>query len=165
MKSIVKVVLLVALCALIVSAPVRADDGADRQWADVKSSLKRGAYREALESVDVILAASPNDPRAHLYRSLCEKRLAAPQQFASISPAQLNTLRQQLRLEERTQRRTAAQQHALERQLQKEQARWDRELETLDRKAELDQKLQAQREQAQALERARAERALAREHA
>ena len=78
MKNIVKVVLLVALCALVVMAPVRADDRQDRQWDDVKSSLKRGAYREALESVDVILSASPNDSRAQLYRSLCEKRLAAP---------------------------------------------------------------------------------------
>src|SRR3989338_4057695 len=164
-KSIVKVVLLVALCALIVSATVRADERQDRQWNDVKTALKRGAYREALESVDVILAVSPNDSRASLYRSLCEKRLAAPQQFASISPAQLSALRQQLRLEERTQRRTTAQQHALERQLQKEQARWDRELETIHRQAQRNEKLTVQREQAQALERARAEQALAREHA
>ncbi|HLD78464.1 MAG TPA: hypothetical protein VJB16_05545, partial [archaeon] len=165
MKSLIKVVLLVSLCVLVVSAPVHADDGSDRQWDDVKSSLKRGAYREALQSLDMILAASPGDSKAQLYRTLCERRLASPQQFASISPAQLQALKQQLHLEERTQRRTSAQQHALERQLQKEQARWDRELETMHRRSERDRMLQAKREQAQALERARAERALARQHA
>ena len=165
MKSFIKVVLLVSLCVLVVSAPVHADDRPDRQWNDVKASLKRGAYREALQSLDVILAASPDDSKAQLYRTLCERRLSTPQQFASISPVQLQTLQQQLNLEERTQRRASAQQHALERQLQKEQARWDRELETMHRRSERDRMLQAKREQAQALERARAERMLARQHA
>ncbi|MBI4004043.1 MAG: LPS export ABC transporter periplasmic protein LptC [Candidatus Omnitrophica bacterium] len=161
MIRVAKIVCL-ASCALLISTPAWADD---RQWDDVKASLKRGAYREALQSLDILLSVSPSDARAQLYRTLCERRLASPQRFAAITPAQLGALKQQLRAEERSQQRASAQQGVLDRRLQQEQARWDRELETLHRRAERDRKLAAQREQAQALERARAERAATRQRA
>jgi len=159
-------ILVLALCSFIVCASVRADVLPQRQWDDVKAALKRGAYREALQSLDIILlSVSPDDPRAQLYRTLCERRLASPQQFAALTPLQLNTLKQQLRAEEGAQRRASAQQQTLERQVRREQERWDQELETLHRQAQREQKVKAQREQAQALERVRAERAAARTRA
>jgi len=80
-------------------ASTAAADTPQSLWNQVKASLKQGAYREALQSLDALQAASPQDPWAPLYRSLCELRLQSPSTFAQISPAQLAALKAQLRLE------------------------------------------------------------------
>ena len=113
----------------------RAREDVTLHWDRAKTLLKQGAYRDALESLDAILAITPNDPRAQLYRSLCELRLKSPPPFGQLSPTQSRALQEQLRQEERAERRAAAQQKALEKQLRKEQTKWDQELEGLERQA------------------------------
>ncbi len=154
---------------LVLSAPAWAADDTKHRWDDVKASLKQGAYREALESLDVILSVTPNDPWAQLYHSLCELRLKAPMPFPQLSRQQLASLSTQLHQEERAQRRAASVQKVLERQVRKEQKQWDRELALLQRQAERDQQVQRATVQAQAVAHARAEsaqqRALAQQEA
>ena len=55
------------------------------QWTEVKQFISRGAYREALQALDVILQETPNDPRAVAYRSLCQQQLRSRAQFAQMS--------------------------------------------------------------------------------
>ncbi len=129
-----------------------------RHWQDVKSSLKQGAYLDALQTLEVLLTITPDDPWAQLYRTLCETRLRTPSPFTQLSPAQLAALHEQLRQEEGAQRRTTAQNAALERAIRQEQVRWDRELKTLQRQVKAETIEQTQRAQAQ-------ERLLAREEA
>ncbi|MBI4342742.1 MAG: LPS assembly protein LptD [Candidatus Omnitrophica bacterium] len=124
------------------------DAEVDRHWSEVKQLLRQGAYRDALQSLEVLLQRAPNDPRAQLYRALCELRLESPPPFTQLSPAELGTLQGRLRAEEREQRRAHAQQKALERQVKHEQARWDRELGALEQQAKREE--QAQRRQAPA---------------
>ena len=154
--------LLVVAFALGLTAPVWADDDARRYWNEAQAAMRRGAYREALQSLDALHAVAPDDPWLPLYRSLCERRLKSPQQLSQLAPEELRSLQGRLGQEAQTQRRSAAQQKVLERQVRKEQARWDQELEELERVAVRERQRDAQREQAQALERARAERARAR---
>ena len=149
----------------------RAESGAgpsasvdvQRSWADAKASLKQGAYRQALESLDVILSNTPNDPWAQLYHTLCELRLKAPSPIIQLTPAQLVALKEQLRQEERAHRKSRAQQKSIERQIHKEQAKWDKQLDVLQRQAERDDTLKRKRAQAEAVQQARAERATLRE--
>jgi len=129
-------------------------------WDQAKASLKQGAYREALQTLDVILTMTPNDPWASLYRSLCEARLQGPAGIAPVSRAELQELHERLRQEERQQRRAAAQHRAIEREIQKEQAKWDRDLEQLQREAEREQKRKLQAGRKEAVEKARHEAAV-----
>ncbi|MBI2495935.1 MAG: hypothetical protein HYW10_05170, partial [Candidatus Omnitrophica bacterium] len=140
----------------------RGDRGRDkndlqRYWDDVKSSLKQGAYRDALQSIDIILSIAPNDPRVPLYRSLCERRLQGPPLFAQLSPAALTSLKERLHQEEQDERRSAAQQKALERLIRNEQVRWDQELKTLQQQAEREEKLKRQQAQAEEISRRHAQ--------
>ena len=110
-------------------------------WAQVHSALKQGAYQEALRALDQILQATPDDPWAQLYQSLCQLRLESSSPIVPLPQDRLAALSQQLRQETRLQHSEEKRRKALERQVQKEQARWDRELETLQRAAERDQRL------------------------
>jgi len=174
-----RTVVLVLVCALLLSAsawagpqpidrePASAPPSATqsgsgeaalaRAWTDAKNSLKRGAYREALQSLEIILSITPQDPWAQLYRSLCEQRLSSPPPFAQLPRAQFEALEERLRQEARAQQRAVAQQKSLEQQLRTEQVRWDEELKVLDRQAERDEKLKRQAERAAALKREREE--------
>lgn len=134
-----------------------------REWEDVKASLRQGAYRPALQSLEVLLTLTPDDPWAQLYHSLCELRLESPPPFQQLSHDQLQALEARLRDEERLQRRAAVQQKALDRQVRKEQLRWDRELDLLERQAEREQQQRRQQAQAQAVSQARSERIQSRE--
>ena len=108
-----------------------------RAWNDAKTFLKQGAYRQALESLNVILSATPNDTKAQLYRALCEQRLKIASPFTQLSPEELTSLSARLKDEEQAQRRSAAQQKAIERQLKNEQAQWDRDVKALQRQADI----------------------------
>jgi len=152
----------VAFIVWAVLVPARTSWGAaDPQphWNDVKASLRQGAYREALQPLDAILEATPNDPWAQLYRTLCTLRLQATRPFLQLSYPQLWSLKQQLQQEERGRSRWAVTQKAYERRLREEQARWDRELQLLQREAQREQVLRRQQAQRESLDAARAERA------
>lgn len=95
---------------------------------DVKALMKQGAYREALQMVNRLLADDPDQPRAQAYRSICERRLRDTAQFQPLTKDELHGLRERLEAEQEQQRRAAEQQQALERELAKEQARWKEEL-------------------------------------
>lgn len=107
-------------------------------WDTIRNFLRQGAYQDALQELDDILVITPNDPWAQLYHALCELRLQSTQTFPKFSPEQLASLKAQLHDEERLQRRSAVQHRALERQLKREQARWDRELVALQQQGERD---------------------------
>jgi hypothetical protein len=164
----------VVWCALSLSASawaaarpgpeVERQTGEDlkRHWDEAKGFLKRGAYRDALQSLEIILTSTPDDPWAQLYHSLCELRLEAPPPFPPLSSTEIASLKGRLHREEQVQRRAIAQQKALERQLRNEQARWDKELATLQRAADRDEKRRRQQAQAEAITHTRLERAKAR---
>ena len=127
-------------------------------WDTAKASFKQGAYRDALQGFEMILAINPDDPWAQLYRSTCERRLQSSSPFHSVSRAQLDSLNEQLRQEERTRKQLAAKQKAIERQIRLEQAAWDRELDTLIRQAQQEQGRTRRIAQEEAVSRQRAER-------
>lgn len=135
----------------------RAQDGGGRStadlqryWDEVHAFLKQGAYRDALQSLTIILSITPNDPRVPLYKTLCERRLQATQAFQQLSPSALASLTERLEQEEQEQRRTTAQLDALERQLRKEQATWDQTLKTIQRDTERQGQLRARQAKAEA---------------
>ena len=128
--------ILLALCLLVLPALVAADDEIDRHWTEVRQLLKQGAYRDALQSLELLRRMTPDDPRAQLYYALCELRLQSPPVFNQLAPETLQAMQARLQQEERQHKRVRAQSKALERQVKKEQARWDRELNTLERQAE-----------------------------
>ena len=128
--------ILLALCLLVLPALVAADDEIDRHWTEVRQLLKQGAYRDALQSLELLRRMTPDDPRAQLYYALCELRLQSPPAFEQLSAETLHEMEDRLKQEERQHKRVRAQSKALERQVKKEQARWDRELHTLERQAE-----------------------------
>ncbi len=152
---------LLAWCALVLPATAStAASSADtkRAWEQVRAALRHGAYRDALQPLDQILEATPDDPWAQLYRSLCQLRLEASSPIASLTPEQLATLSQQLHDEARLQHQEEARQKSLERHIQKEQAHWDRELDALQRQAERDERLKRKQAQTQAIEQVRLQR-------
>lgn len=158
---------LVMTLALSLGACVVAEasgvDAAQQHWDEAKRFLKQGAYRDALQSLDIILTQTPNDPWAQLYHSLCDLRMQSTASFSRLSPAQLAALQEALRLEERAQRRAGVQQKSLERQIRKEQAKWDKELEAIARQAEREETLMRHMVQTEALRQARAQRGQRRE--
>ncbi len=130
-----------------------------RHWDAARTSLKHGDYRAALQSVEAILAITPDDPRAQLYRSLCERRLGSSQPHTQISPEEMAALKDRLRAEEQAQRRFTTQQQAMERDLRREQATWDEELKGLTEQAQRDARLAREHAHTEAIRRAREERA------
>jgi len=134
-----------------------------RYWDDATTSLRRGSYRDALQSLEVILTLTPNDPWAQLYHALCELRLQSSGPFPQLSASEEAELKARLQAEERLKRRSVAQHKALERQYQKEQTQWDREVKLLSQQAEREERLQRKKAQAEAVQHARAERAKSRE--
>ena len=162
MKTL-RTILIAVLCVGVSlgAAPIAAlaDADTDHLWIEVKQALRQGAYRDALESLEVLLQHHPDDPRAQLYRSLCELRLEAPPQFEQVSPDALARLNARLKDEEQGQRRARAQQKALEREVKREQVRWDRELKMMEQAAQRDARSRRQQEQAQAVAMAQAQQA------
>ena len=132
-----------------------------RHWTDARSFLKQGAYRDALQLLDIILTITPDDPWAQLYHTLCERRLQSPPPFRRLSIDELGSVRQALRLEEETQRKTRARQQVLERELRREQAKWDNDLAILRRQAQAEERRRRAQAQREAVQQARAERAKA----
>ena len=108
-------------------------DPTQPHWDQVTRLLERRAYREALQEVAIILTLKPNDPRAMAYRQLCEKRLSATQQFGVLSHENLETLKGALQQEQQAQVREMVQRQTLQREIAKEQAAWDAELQRLQR--------------------------------
>ena len=116
------------LVGLGLPAPSAAQ-GVEEYWQRAKASLKEGAYRDALDSLNAILKIAPDDPWAELYRALCEQRLDAPRRVPRMTAEQLNALTERLQQEEEAQARQADQQKAVQRAIQQEQAAWDQQLE------------------------------------
>ena len=98
-----------------------------RLWSEVQQLLTRGAYRDALHTLDVIRTLAPDDPWVALYRLLCEKRIASSS-LPDVPPSQLRTLEEQLTQEALDQRRQAAMQNVIERQIRRDQEQWERHL-------------------------------------
>ncbi len=121
-----------------------ADERATTYRKDAEALIKQGAYHDALEVIQTWLALQPQDPQAELYRSLCEVRLGSPTQFQQLNQAESNQLKAKLQDEERAQRRSAAMAKALERQFQREQQAWDRQVAESERQAQRDQQRQHQ---------------------
>lgn len=134
-------------------------------WESVKNSLKQGAYRDALDSLETILSKTPDDPQAKLYRSLCEQRLKASSGFASLSSDELVALKARLVGEEAERRKATPQRKAIERRTLEEQERWDLELKDTQQQLERDTKRQRQQAQAEAVAKARIDHAKAAETA
>lgn len=101
--------------------------------------MKAGAYKEALQALDVIVAIAPDDPWAPLYRELCESRLTSPDAITKMAAEQLDALTQRLRREEEDRARRVAQRKAMERAITQEQRAWDQELERIERKQAMDE--------------------------
>ena len=115
-----------------------------RFWDDANAAIKRGAYREALQSLEALLALTPNDSWAQAYRSLCEQRLAKTQSFEPLSAEQEHSLESQLRDEERAQRQAAVQHKRLEQEFSREQQKWDAELKVLEQEAKRQERVKPQ---------------------
>ena len=131
---------LIILGFLQLSLPASAQDATQPHWTEVKQLISKRAYREALQELEIILRLKPNDPLASTYRILCEKRLRERPQFRQLGPEELVALQEALRLEQEAQAKAAALDKALERQIKKEQAKWDAELKALEREAIREQK-------------------------
>lgn len=126
--------------------PGPSSEALQPQWNEAKRLLSQGAYLEARQVLERILSVTPDDPWAAAYRALCDRRLAATSSFTPISSSQLQSLKERLRQESHAQGRASAQQEAIERQLRKEQTRWDQELKALDEQVEKDERLKRQQE-------------------
>jgi len=127
-------------------------------WKRVNALVAQGAYRDALQTLDLIRAKAPDDPWAALYRSLCERRLRSSTSLPQLRPDQFEALTQQLQREAIDERRRSAARKALERAIRAEQARWDRELAAAQRQIAREHELKRKEEQAQALAQAQAMR-------
>lgn len=139
-------------CGLIHSpadAAIQASSGSDAAQASsgspslepkrfdaVKTFLRRGAYEEAQQALQALLRNNPDDPQAQLYFSLCEQRLRITRAFNRLSAEEWQTLQQRLDEESRQQKRSAAVQKAMDRQIGHEQDRWDRQLEQAHKETE-----------------------------
>ncbi|MBI4596870.1 MAG: hypothetical protein HY737_00530 [Candidatus Omnitrophica bacterium] len=117
------------VCVITASWPLRlAADDEQHRWAQTLSALKRGEYSQALDAAERAASLHPNDPWAPLYTQLAEQRLQTPAGFAQLTPQQLAALKGRLAEEERQQRRAGSALRAMERQITREQSRWDRAL-------------------------------------
>lgn len=116
----------------------------DQRWANIRTLVSQGACRDALPLIDGVLDESPDNARALAYRSLCQKRLRGRSQFERLSNAEYVATQETLRREQAAQRRAEAQARVIERELQKQQAAWDEQVNALAkesarrRSAELD---------------------------
>src|SRR3989338_7623096 len=140
---------LVAVLLTATAQPVRAEEEGNAPRQRVKQLVAQGSYGEALKELDRL---APDDPVLQAYRMLCEKRLRAEDQWARLSSAQVAALQDTLGREDSAQRRAEAQTRAVERQIQREQAAWDRQLEAAGRQIAVEQRAQ---EHAKRLEAAR----------
>jgi hypothetical protein len=114
--------------------PAAQTDGAvEKHWEQVRQLITRGAYREALQELEMILTLTPGDARAQAYRSLCERRLQEAQPFASRNAQERQALQESLKREEQAKARAAAQERAVRKQVEAEQRRWDEEVARLQR--------------------------------
>jgi len=147
---------LVLVWLLASSLPAWAQEPLQQHWAQAKAHLERGAYRDALQELDIILTLNPDDPWASAYRTICEKRLRERERFVQLTPGQLASLQDALQREQTNQRRAAAQAEAIHRQLKKEQARWDAELKRIQEEALRERNARAREEKLKAAERRRA---------
>ena len=140
------------------ASPSSLDNQEDLEghWQDARRFLRQGAYEDARRSLKAILTATPDDPWAQAYHTLCERRLQSSQPFTQLTPEQLREVQQRLQREEQAQRRAAARQKAMERTVRTEQERWDRQLEAQEQQAKRQEQL-TQRE-VKAAETARAKR-------
>ncbi|MBI4354683.1 MAG: LPS assembly protein LptD [Candidatus Omnitrophica bacterium] len=131
------------ICFLSVGVPVAvADDEAKTQWQQVKQLIASGSYREALSALEHLETVAPDNPFLSAYRSLCEERLRAEEQWVHVTPAQLAAVQEALERESAAQRRSQAQMEAIERQIHREQAMWDGQLRVLRQQSLAEQKVQ-----------------------
>ncbi len=134
-RSLCGLLVLCAAFTLGVSAWA-SDADVTHHWQRAKHLLKEGDYQGALDSLEQILSLNPDDLLAQGYRSLCEQRLRDPRSIKQLSPSELSKLENRLRQEAQAQRKASSQQKIRERTFRIEQRQWD-------------QKLSAQRRQAQ----------------
>jgi len=142
------------LCVRAVPSAAAQPD-LEARWVEVKALLARQAWREALEALDDILRTTPKDPNALAWRRLCQKRLSEGVKFRVLSPREEQIVRDTLRQEQHAQATAAAARKALDRQLKREQARWDAELERLHRQTVQEERVRARLEQREAAQRTR----------
>ena len=109
------------------------DPATQPHWVQVKLLLKKGAYREALQELEMILAITPNDGVAQAYKMLCEKRLTEVSPFGRESRESLAMTEETLRREEDAKRREKTRQRTVHRQMEQEQQHWDAELKRLEK--------------------------------
>ena len=102
-------------------------------WEQARSHLKASAYRDALRVLEELLRLDPGDPTARAYRALCQRRLKETDTLLRFSPADFATLQERLRQEQRAQAEEAARAQVIEREIAREQARWDAEMKQLQR--------------------------------
>ncbi len=95
---------------------------------EIKRLVAQGAWRQALQILDVFLQGHPHDPWAVVYRSLCQQRLHARESFTTMAPEQLTAFQHSLAEEEQAHAKASAQAKVQERQLKAEQAKWDAEI-------------------------------------
>ncbi|MBI3010621.1 MAG: hypothetical protein HYY57_06545 [Candidatus Omnitrophica bacterium] len=139
-----------------------SNEEVERLRLKLQNQLRRGNYREALQTAEAILVLKPDDSWALLQRLLCESRLKKPSPFSEPSPEALRLLEQKLSQEEQQRQKGLARQRALERQLQREQAKWDKEIKELQEAAEQQEQLKRKIAQEEALRSAKEERTLKR---
>ncbi len=164
-------VLGLALVAGVAGArPVSADPASQtaetkQHWQDAKRALRRGDYRDALQSLDILDTLTPDDPWVQLYKALVTLRLESAQTIPQASAAQLREMRQRLHDEERLRHRFGKEQKQLERQVKQEQAAWDTALQHEQRTALRDEQVKRKTAHRETARQARTERAVQQERA
>ena len=156
---------LAAGCVLLVSPAARAAESPQAYWTQVQSSIRQGAYQDALQTLERLHELTPDDPRVLLYRDLCQQRLQGVSKLKPASPDQVQALKHQLAEEARQRERAARERETLERAMKREQTRWDQQLQRLEREAAAERKRQRGRAQTEAVQAARVAREAARTHA
>ena len=126
-----------------------------QRWDDVKALIARRAYREALQVLNDVLRATPQDPKALAWRQLCQNRLSEASTFRAMSSGEWDVVHETLRREQDMQANAAADRKVLERQIKQEQARWDAELQRLHQQTAREEKALQRREKHEAVERRR----------
>jgi len=97
-------------------------------WNSAKTKLKQGAYDEAADLLDQVLAITPNDPWALAYREMCESRLAPSKLIPRLSDEEQEKLKRQIKNEETDRGRGKRSRKQQERDWDQEARHWDEQV-------------------------------------
>jgi len=115
--------------------PFPSEKAGQAFWQRAQRFLQAGDYAQALQALEDILRLTPDDSLASAYRALCRTRLKESEQVARFSVDDLSALQERLRRESQAQTAQASQAKMMEREIAKEQARWDQALKQAQREA------------------------------